>query len=85
MMWPQAHAKELIRFGSVHWCPVLPHVPQSREEAMSAEDRLLYKQGRAAGILQHGDNVMLVIACIPLVLAALTAVCWCVTCVNDMP
>ena len=63
MIRPQAHAKELIRFGSVHWCPVLPHMPQSREEAMSVEDRLLYEQGRAAGISQHGDNVMLVIAC----------------------
>ena len=55
---PQTHAKELIRFGSVHWCPVLPHVSESREAAMSEADRERYRAARAAGIAQHGDNVM---------------------------
>ena len=85
MIRPQAHAKELIRFGSVHWCPVLPHMPQSREEAMSDKDRLLYEQGRAAGISQHGDNVMLVIACTMLDFLAQTPVCWCIACEEHIP
>ena len=55
----QAHATELIRFGSVHWCPVLPHVSEGREAAMSEADRARYRKARAAGIAQHGDNVML--------------------------
>ena len=51
---------------------------------MTEEDRLLYRQGRAAGISQHGDNVMLVIACTPLLFIALTVVCWCIACEKDM-
>lgn len=50
---------ELIRFGSVHWCPVLPHVSEGREAVMSEADRARYRKARAAGIAQHGDNVML--------------------------
>ena len=57
MLRLQAHAKELIRFGSVHWCPVLPHVSESREAAMSEADRERYREARAAGIAQHGNNV----------------------------